>query len=119
VPNHSFARRTLIRTYIRGGQPAKALAALKPVLGMAERDPALLALAGEVYLLNGQPAEAAKYFTKTLALDPKNSGGRLGVAVSHLATGQTDIAFQELERTAAESSGAQADLIRTRRSPAP
>ena len=71
VPNHSFARRLLIRTYLRSGQPAKALEALKPVLGMAEKDPALLALAGEVYLRNGQSAEAAKYFTKTVALDPK------------------------------------------------
>ena len=46
VPNHSFARRLLIRTYLQSGQPAKALEALKPVLGMAEKDPALLALAG-------------------------------------------------------------------------
>ena len=81
------------------------------MLGVGREDPALLALAGEVYLRNGQPAEAAKYFTKTVALDPKNSGGRLGLAVSHLATGETDIAFQELESAAAESSGEQADLI--------
>ena len=105
VPNHSFARRMLIRTYLQSGQPAKALEALKPVLGTAEKDPALLALAGEVYLRNGQSAEAAKYFTKTVALDPKNSGGRVGLAVSHLATGETDTAFQELESAAAESSG--------------
>src|SRR4030095_2476144 len=37
--------------------------------------------------------------------------GRLGRAVSHLATGQRGTAFQELESAAAESSGVQADLI--------
>ena len=81
VPGHMCARRLLVATYLRLDQPAKALDTLKPVLGYVEKDPAFLALAGEVYLRNGQPAEAAKYFTKSVALDPKSSGGRLGLAV--------------------------------------
>ena len=111
VPGHLFARRLLIATYLQSGQPDKALQTLKPVLRVADKEPALSALAGEVYLRNGQPAEAAKYFALTVALDPQNSGGRLGLAVSHFATGQTKAAFQELESAAAESAGTQADLI--------
>jgi putative PEP-CTERM system TPR-repeat lipoprotein len=111
VPGQLSARRLLIATYLQSGQPDKALQTLKPVLGVVDKDPALSALAGEVYLRNDQPAEAAKYFALAAALDPQNSGGRLGLAVSHLATGQTDTAFQELESAAAESAGAQADLI--------
>jgi putative PEP-CTERM system TPR-repeat lipoprotein len=111
VPNHSFARRLLIRTYLESGQSAKALEALKPLLGMAEGRPALLAFAGEVYLRNLQFAEAAKYYSKALELEPKNSRGRLGLAVSHMAKGETDTAFQQLESAAAENSATQADFV--------
>jgi cellulose synthase operon protein C len=111
VPGQLPARRLLVATYLQSGQPDKALQTLKPVLGVVGKDPALSALAGEVYLRNGQPAEAAEYFALTVALDPQNSGGRLGLAVSHLATGQTETAFRELESAAAERTGTQAGLI--------
>lgn len=111
VPGNSLARRGLIATYLQIGQPDKALQTLKPVLGLTDKDPVLSTLAGEVYLRNGQPETAAKYFTVAAALDPQNSRGRLGVAVSHLAAGQTETAFQELESAAAESAETQADLI--------
>jgi putative PEP-CTERM system TPR-repeat lipoprotein len=111
VPKHPFARRLLVRTHLRNGQPAKALEALKPMLGVAGNDARLLTLAGEVFLSNGQHAEAAKYFAQAVALDPRNSGGLVGLAVSHLAAGEADTAFQELESAAAENSGTRADLI--------
>jgi putative PEP-CTERM system TPR-repeat lipoprotein len=111
VPGHLFARRMLIANYLKAGKPDLALQTLTPVLGAADKNPAVAALAGEVYLRNGQPTEAAKFFAKSVALDPQSSGGRLGLAVSHLATGQTDTAFRELESAAADSSGSQADLL--------
>lgn len=115
APGHLFARRILASSYLKTGKPDMALETLTPVLAAGDADAALAGLAGEVYLRNGQPAEAAKFFTKSVALDPQNSGGRVGLAVSHLATGQTETAFRELESAAAETPGAQADLalIRT------
>lgn len=115
VPGHLFARRMLIANYLKTGKPDLALQTLTPVLGAVDKDPALAALAGEVYLRNGKPAEAAKYFTRTVAFDPQSSGARVALAASHMAAGQTDTAFRELESAAAETPGTQADLalIRT------
>ena len=111
VPKHMYARRLLVATHLRNGQSAKALEVLKPVLGMAGQDAPLLALAGAVFLVNGQLEEASKYFTRTVALDPKSSSGRLGLALSHLAAGNTNTAFGELERAAAESPGTMGDWL--------
>jgi putative PEP-CTERM system TPR-repeat lipoprotein len=113
-PGHVFARRMLAANYLKTGKPNRALQVLTPVLPVADKDPALAGVAGEVYLRNGRPAEAAKYFAKSVALDPKNPEGRVGLAVSQFATGQADIAFQELESAAAETPGTQADLVLVR-----
>lgn len=110
-PGHVFARRMLVANYLKTGKPALALQTLTPVLAAVDKDPSLAGLAGEVYLRNGKPAEAAKYFTKSVQLDPTNSGGKVGLAVTHLATGQTDTAFRELESAAADSPSTQADML--------
>lgn len=111
VPNHPFARRVLIRSYLQSGQPGKALEAIKPVLSGVEKDPALMALAGEVFLQNGQSAEAVKYFTRSVALDPKSSDALLGLGRAHLAMGKNDAALHELETAASESPEINADVI--------
>ena len=61
VPNQGFARRALIATYLRTGQPAKALETLKPIVDRIDQDSAMLSLAGEVYMQNGNVAEAGRY----------------------------------------------------------
>ena len=111
VPNHSFARRVLIRTYLRNGQPTKALDAIKPLLGRIDNDPALQILVGEVLLRNGQPAEAAKYFTRSVAVNPKNPDAVAGLGMAHLAMGQDVTAFAELETAAADSPKTRADVL--------
>ena len=104
----------LAANYLKTGKPDRALQVLTPLLPAADKDPALAGLAGEVYLRNGRPAEAAKYFAKSVALDPKNPEGRVGLAVTHFATGQADTAIRELESAAAETPGTQADLLLVR-----
>ena len=109
-PNQGFARRLLVRTYLRSGKPAKALETLKPVLHRIDKDSTMLALAGEAYLQNGNAAEAAGYFAKASALDPQSSGNRTGLALAHMAAGDTDRAFRELEDAAAVDTGINSDL---------
>lgn len=105
------ARRLLIATYMRSGQPAKALAALNAV---ADKDgniePALYSLAGEVYLQSGDAKKAEAYFAKALKLDPDNARKRIAVALTHLASGQTTGALDELQDIAATDAGVTADL---------
>jgi putative PEP-CTERM system TPR-repeat lipoprotein len=100
VPRQGFARRALIATYLRSGQPAKAL----------DTDPNMLAIAGEVFMMNGQPGKAADYFARSAALDPGDTRKQTAVALSHIATGETDRGSRELEQVAAIDTGIRADL---------
>ena len=110
VPQQQLARRMLIAAYMRSGQGSKALDTLKPILDTIEKDANLLALAGEVFIVNGQLSRAADYFAKATVLDPGDARKRTAVALTHMATGESDKAFQELERAAASDSGVRADL---------
>lgn len=110
APNAGLARRILAATYLRDRQPAKALEMLKPVLDSGARDSALFGLAGEAYLLNGDANEAARYFDQAAQIDPKNSPARTALALTHLAKGETERAFNELEDVAAGDTGIRADL---------
>ena len=69
-----------------------------------------MALAGETYLQNGDANEAARYFEMAAKLDPKSTPTRTAVALTHLAKGETERAFRELEDTAAGDTGIRADL---------
>jgi putative PEP-CTERM system TPR-repeat lipoprotein len=97
-------------TYLRSGQSAKALDTLKPGLAGDNVDPALYALAGEVYLLNNDVKTAEEYFTKATQQDPKNARNRTSLALTHLISGQVDTAFGELQNIAASDAGTTADL---------
>lgn len=111
APQLAPARRLLVATYLRAGQPAKALAALNAA---ADKDgniePALYSLAGEVYLQSGDAKKAEEYFAKALKLDPDNARKRTAVAITHLAGGQTEGALDELQDIAASDAGVTADL---------
>jgi putative PEP-CTERM system TPR-repeat lipoprotein len=110
TPELGMARRILIASYLRSGQPAKALAILQVVLGRIENNSNMLSLAGEVFMQNGDATRAGIYFTKAAALDPENTGKRTSVALSHLAKGEGDTAYRELEQIALVDTGIKADL---------
>lgn len=74
-----LARRLLISTFLRSGQPAKALTAIQPFLGDMGQDATLLSLAGQVYLQNGDQ-RAEEYFAKASKLDPGDPQKRTSMA---------------------------------------
>jgi putative PEP-CTERM system TPR-repeat lipoprotein len=104
------ARRMLITTYLRNGEGSRALEALKPALDRIDKEPEMLALAGEVYMVNGAPGEAAKYFEKAAALNPSDGRKRLTQAVSLVLKGDTETGLRELGEVAAADTGIRADL---------
>jgi putative PEP-CTERM system TPR-repeat lipoprotein len=109
-PKLLLARRMLVANYLRAGQPTKAIDTLQPILGEIDKDSAFLTLAGQAYLQNGDAGKAAEYFTKASKLDPENASKKTSVAVAHLAQGNTESGFQELQRISAEDKGITADL---------
>lgn len=110
TPELGLARRILVATYLRNHQPDKALGVLKPVLNKIEKNSDMLALAGEVYMQNGDAEKASSYFAKAAALDPENRNKQTSVALSHLAKGDTETAVAELEKIASADSGVRADI---------
>ena len=105
-----MARRILVATYLRTAQPAKALSTLQPVLDKIEQDSNMLALAGEVFMQNGDAEKAGDYFAKAAALDPENKAKQTSVALSRLARGDTETAYRELEQIASVDTGVRADM---------
>jgi len=109
APELRLARSLLVTNYLRGGQPAKALSTLQPVLDKIDKDPALLALVGEAYLQSGEPKKAEEYFAKASKLDPENASRRTSLALAHMAQGDLATATAELERLSSEDKGITAD----------
>lgn len=113
LPNTSelgIARRVLIASYLRSSQPGKALSVLTPVLDKIENDSNMLALAGQVYIQNGDIEKGGEYFAKAAALDPQNAGKRTSLAMVSLAKGESEVALRDLEKVAAADPGNRADL---------
>lgn len=110
APQLPLARRMLVASYLRAGQPAKALASLQPVLSQIDQDAALLSLAGETYLQNGDASKAAEYFGKASKLDPNDPAKKTSLALARMAQGQVESAFNDLEQIAITDKGTSADL---------
>ena len=110
APELALARKLLISSYLRAGQPAKALATLQPVLERIEKDPSFLSIAGETYLQNGDAKKAADYFAKASKLDPDDAAKKTSLALAHMAQGNTASGFEELEQITLADKGITADL---------
>ena len=110
APDSALARRLLVLSYLQRGQPAKAMANLEPVLGKIERDANMLALAGEVFLQNGNAAKAEEYFGKATKLDPNDAAKATSLALLHVAAGNVDGGSAELEKIAASDKGTAANM---------
>ena len=109
APDLPEGRRLLIASYLRTGQPGKAMASLQTVLPTIQNDPNMLALAGEVYLQNADLQKAESYFAKSAQLDPKDAGKRTSLALARLLKGN-DLALGELADIATSDSGTAADM---------
>lgn len=109
-PNLPMARRWLVTTYLRSGQPARAQTAISAVVNDKTADPALLSLAGEVQLLNGDPKKAEEYFARASKLDPTDGRKRTVLAMTQMAGGQVEAGLEQLQDIAASDKGTSADM---------
>ena len=109
-PELLLARRILILTYLRSGQPAKALAALNQGIGKGSLDPEFDSVAGEVYLQNGDVKKAEEFFVKAAKAAPNDMRKRTSLALTHMMTGKAEAAFGELQDIAESDTGVTADM---------
>lgn len=110
APHLALARRALVMIYLRTGQPAKALATLTPGLNHDHVDPALLAMAGQVYLQNNDLKAAEEFFAKASQQDPTNAKNLTSLALTRVMGGQVDAGLNTLHDIAASDNGTTADM---------
>ena len=112
MPANAYARRLLIASYARAGQTHKAMELLEPMLKQGTKDPAILALAGEVHMQLNDYAKAQAFFEKASALAPDNPAMRTGLGLSRLAAGDVELATADLQSASTlDSSKYHADVL--------
>jgi putative PEP-CTERM system TPR-repeat lipoprotein len=112
APQHAGARRLMVRAYLSTEQPAKALDTLQPLVASSARlDPALLMLAGETYLANGELQPASTFFAAAAETKSQEPSARTRLGQIALLRGDSDTGIRELEAaTALENAPIQADI---------
>ena len=109
-PELVLARRMLVMTYLRSGQPAKALTTLNAGIAKGVVDPEINTVAGEVYLQNGDVKKAEEYFAKAAKASPDDARKKTSLALSRLAGSNSEAAYGELQEIAAADKGVTADM---------
>ncbi len=110
APGYVTARHLLAQTYLRTGEPGKALETLAPITDSDKADGISLALAAEAHLAAGDAKRADEAFKRAERAAPQDPRVRTSVAIGQMARGQTGDAIGELEAVAASDKGTRADL---------
>lgn len=97
-PNLLAVRKTLVGLYIRTGDPDRATDELTKLQALRPNDPSLLALAGEVAIINGNFDDAARALEKAVAANPKDAASRVRLGQARFAAGNTEQGIEDLEQ---------------------
>ncbi|MCV2421509.1 XrtA/PEP-CTERM system TPR-repeat protein PrsT [Paucibacter sp. DJ2R-2] len=110
-PNLGLARRMLTQVYLLTGRPAKAVAALQPLLqGASPIDAQLYSLAGEAYRQNGDDKKAAGYFAQAAKLNPADTRSRTQLALGRGASASAEDVLAELKSISDSDPSTVADV---------
>jgi putative PEP-CTERM system TPR-repeat lipoprotein len=108
-PDLPLARRVLAQTYLKLGQPAKALETLKSLLAADPPDALALSLAGDARQQLGDTEGAELMFRQVAKIDPSDTRAQTAIALGKLARGNTEAGFAELETLARNSKDVVAE----------
>lgn len=96
-------RLLLARTYARGGDRAKALHTLQPLLDDPGSKLDALGIAAEVALQQGDAERASGYLREALKLNPGDKRSQTAMAYAQVGKGNVEQGLAELKRISAES----------------
>lgn len=99
VPDNIYARKLLVATLIKLGNVNEAQSVLAPVMAEADKDPQVLALAGELAMQSRDFGKATAYLERAAQMVPKAAAVRTSLAMSKLAQGDDARAIVELEES--------------------
>lgn len=110
APHLALARKLLTQTYLRMGQPDKALETLAPELAGNAPGGETLMLAGQAHLQSGDAKKAEDFFTRAARARPEDPRARTAVALGKIGAGQSEAGLAELAVVSASDRGITADL---------
>ncbi len=110
APGALLSRQMLAQSFLRSGQPSRALEVLGPAVEGKSPDATSLALAGEAHLALGDHRASEAAFARAEKLAPGDTRVRTAAAMAQMARGNTSAGVATLEAVAAEDKGPRADL---------
>ncbi|MCV2349242.1 XrtA/PEP-CTERM system TPR-repeat protein PrsT [Paucibacter sp. Y2R2-4] len=110
APNLSAPRRMLTQIYLLNSSPAKAVAAIQPLLLNGAPDAQVYSLAGEAYLQNGDSKKAEGYFAQAAKLNPKDSRSRTQLVLGKANNAKADEVFADLKAISDSDPSSVADI---------
>lgn len=105
-----ITRHMLAQIYLQSGEPARALAAVQPLLSVQPADARSQALAAEAYLRTGQPQRARALFAAAAEADPSDARSQSVLALMRIRDGDAAAGFDALRRVAASDEEGAADV---------
>lgn len=109
APGRLEPRHMLAQSFVRSGQPSKAIDALKPILATDKVDGTSLALAGEAWLQMGDAKKADAAFAAAAKSSPSNTRAQTSALLAQISQGNTS-ALLQLEALANSDRGTRTDL---------
>ncbi|SET04897.1 putative PEP-CTERM system TPR-repeat lipoprotein [Nitrosomonas marina] len=97
IPGNMYARKLMINALLKNNKTQQAIDYLEPALPVAQQDPQLLALAGEVYMRTGQYTKASEFYEKANKLAPNSAMLHTALGMTRLAMGDREQGIAELE----------------------
>jgi cellulose synthase operon protein C len=104
------ARLSLAGARLRTAQPARALAALQPLIDANVARADVYSMAGEALVGMQDLERAQSMFERAAKVDPKGSGGRTALALMKLGRGEDQEALLRLDEIATTDAGTSADF---------
>lgn len=99
VPGNSHARKLLVATLIKLDNINEAKTVLAPLMADADKDPQVLALAGELSMHAHDFGKATDYLERAAKIAPNAAAVRTSLAMSRIGQGDDDRAIAELEES--------------------
>lgn len=111
APDQTLARATLVSSHLSSGEAARALELLQPLLDRPLADPNITALAGQVYLANGDFEAAERYLEQAAKAQPDDAAARVRLGVARMAGGDAQGGFADFAAASElDQSAIDADL---------
>lgn len=103
-------RLMLSKTYLRLGEPTRALTVLRPLLDDRRGSADASMVAAEAYIQLGDMPAAQRWFAVAAKAEPRNTAARVGAVLAQAGAAQVHATDDALRRIGADDAGTSADL---------